>query len=340
MRRTLGRVLPKGLRVEVEPRHDTVEPTFLVTISAGEISHRFSAGWAGEGWPADVRRLTALAPGVDVVTATRLSEGARSLLGESGLGWADESGAADISLPSGLVVVRQTPRPSKVSDRTTRWNGSMLATAEAVLSGAAPTVTSVEETTGLSRNATATALSRLERLGLLARPGAHRGRNSGRRLVDPGALLDAYAVAAGEARKRQSAVLIHRLWSDPLEALRESIAPALSNADSAWAATGSAASQLLAPFLTAVTTLDLYVDAEMYADETRLASLLDGRVVERGHRIEVRELPTAISATGPIQEGVQLALPVRVYADLVASGGRSADAAQHLRETLHVGTAA
>jgi hypothetical protein len=340
VRRTLVQVLPKGLRVKVEPRPETPEPTFIVTVSAGKARHRFRAGWAGEGWPADVRRLTSLTPDLEVVTGTRLSDGARSLLSERGIGWADESGSADINLPSGLVVVRETPIIRRGAEKTVRWTRSMLAAAEATLSGAAPTVLSIEDATGLSRNATASALERLERLGLLERPGAHRGRKSGRQVVDANALLDAYATAAGEARKRQPVVRIHKLWNDPLKSLRDDIAPAFSHASGAWAATGAAASQLLAPYLTAVTTLDLYVDAELFADEQRLASLLNGRVVEKGHLIEVRELPTVISATGPMEEGIQLALPVRVYADLRAAGGRSAEAAQHLRETLHVGTAA
>lgn len=340
VRRTLTQVLPKGLRVEVEPRPEASEPTFLVTVAAGKVSHRFRAGWAGEGWPADVRRLTTLAPGLDVVTGSRLSDGSRSLLTERGIGWADESGAADINLPSGLVVVRETSRSIRDREKPLRWAGSVFAAAEAMLSGARPTVMSIEQATKLSRNATATALDRLERLGLLERPDARRGRKSGRRIVDPDALLDAYATAAGTARGRQPVVLIHRLWTDPVDALRDEIAPALANAGNAWAVTGAAASQLLAPYLTAVTTLELYVDAELFADQARLASLLDGRVVEKGHRIEVRELPTAVSATGPVKEGVRLALPVRVYADLIVAGGRSAEAAHHLRETLHVGTAA
>lgn len=63
-----------------------------------------------------------------------------------------------------------------------------------------------------------------------------------------------------------------------------------------------------------------------------IASDPDGR--------DFRELPTAIAATGLVVDGVRLALPVRVYADLRAADGRAAGAAEDLRETLHVGTAA
>ena len=72
----------------------------------------------------------------------------------------------------------------------------------------------------------------------------------------------------------------------------------------------------------------------------RLANVLGGRVVEKGHRIEVRELPTSMSARGPKIGSVQVALPARVYADLMASGGRATEAANHLREVRGVGPGA
>jgi hypothetical protein len=222
-----------------------------------------------------------------------------------------------------------------------RWTRSTLAVAEAALSGIIPTVEGIEQATGLSRHATANALSRLEDLGFLERPHALRGPQSARRTIHSSAFLDAYAKAAAEERQKQSPVLVHRLWKgDPLETLALEIGPALTEANARWAVTGAAASVLLAPYLTDVTILELYIDAETMADRTRLASLLEGRIVEKGHRIEIREVPTAMTVSGPVIDDMQVALPVRVYADLRAAGGRWAEAGQHLRETLNVGTAA
>jgi hypothetical protein len=311
-----------------------------VTVWAGAGEHRFTAGWAGEGWPADVEQLANLTPDLEVVVATRLSAGARKWLSEAGIGWVDEAGHAEIMRPSGLVISREPTHPRTRQRQTLRWTGATFTVAEAALSGTAPTVDAIERETGLSRNATAGALTRLERLGFLDRPNAQRGPMSARHIVDTKAFLDAYATAASERRAKQPVVLVHRLWSDPLETLRDAIAPALNHGSVRWAVTGVAASVLLAPYLSDVTTLELYVEQELSTDQSRLASLLGGRVVEKGHRIEVRELPTAMSAKGPVIDGVQVALPVRVYADLTAAGGRSAEAAHHLRETLHVGTTA
>ena len=339
VRKTLAGVLPKGLRADVRARGG-LAPAFDVTISAGAVDHSFVAGWAGEGWPNDVQRLVALVPDVAVVAAVAVSDGARAWLSQQDLGWVDESGRSDISLPSGLVVLREPSQLRVPRERPVRWTRSMLAATEAALSGSVPTVEAVERATGLSRNATTIALERLERLGYLERPTARRGPMSGRRIVDAGVLLDAYAAAATELAAKQPRVLVHRLWSDPLHALRDEIGPALNATDGQWAVTGVAASMLLAPYLTDVTTLELYVDAELIADRSHLASLLNGRVVEKGHRVEIRTLPTTISAAGPVIDGVHVAVPVRVYADLVANGGRSAEAAHHLRETLNVGATA
>jgi SOS-response transcriptional repressor LexA len=217
----------------------------------------------------------------------------------------------------------------------------MLAVAEAALSGITPTVESIEKATGLSRHATASALARLEHLGFLERPRALRGPQSARRIANINTFLDTYAKAAAEQRQKQLPVLVHRLWDrDPLDTLAAGIGPALTRANARWAVTGAAASVLLAPYLSDVTTLELYIDVETMSDRKSLASLLGGRIVEKGHRIEIREVPTPMTIKGPVIDGMQVALPVRVYADLRAVGGRWAEAGQHLRETLDVGTAA
>lgn len=339
VRTATAAVLPSGLAVAVEPRPACNLPLFDVTVETAGARHRFTAGWAGEGWPADVERLLMLAPDVDVAYARRMSEGARTRLSDHLVGWVDEAGAASIALPSGLIVARHgravEPHPSTED----RWTPTMLAATEAVLAGTAPTVEAVEAAVGMSRGASANALARLEGRGLLARPGPQRGRGVSRRIVDIDALVDEYATAAAGLRAKQSAVLVHRLWSDPLETVATEIGPSLSSEGATWAVTGAAGSTLLAPYLGEITVVELYVDRDLFASPDRLGALLGGRVVEKGHRIEVRELPTPMSAKGPVVAGIQVALPARVYADLMAQGGRFAEAGHHLREVRGVGRA-
>ena len=63
-----------------------------------------------------------------------------------------------------------------------------------------------------------------------------------------------------------------------------------------WAATGVSASLLLAPYLSNITSTELHVEDEVLAEIGRLEALLDARRVERGHRIELRRLPTRTTA--------------------------------------------
>jgi len=327
--------------VDVQPRQGGAGPAFKVTVTAGAAKHNFIAGWAGEGWPSDVERLAHLVPDVEVVAAVNLSDGARKWLSHEGLDWVDEVGHAEVSRKSGLVISREPTHIREGPEPSVRWSRSIMTVAEATLSGVVPTVDSVERATGLSRHAVANALARLERLGFLERPNALRGPRSARRIVDTGNFLDAYAKAAADQDKKQSHVLVHRLWrGDPLDTLASEIGPALNRTGINWALTGTGASVLLAPYLSDVTTLELYIDAEAMADRTGLASLLGGRIIDKGQRIEIREIPTAMTIKGPQIMGIQVAIPVRVYADLIAAGGRWAEAGQHLRETLNVGTAA
>ena len=252
----------------------------------------------------------------------------------------DETGRASLVLESGLVVVREPGATEERQVAGDRWTNTMLAAAEAVLAGVAPTVEAVQAATGMSRGASANALSRLERRGLLERPATKRGPNASRRIVDVDSFIDQYTEAAGEFRKRQKVVRVHRLWANPLDVLDIEIGPGLTAMGITWAVSGAAASTLLAPYLSDVTVVELYVDHSLLIARDRLASVLGGRVVEKGHRIEVRELPTSMSARGPKIGGVQVALPARVYADLMASGGRAAEAANHLREVRGVGPGA
>lgn len=332
LRHAAQAIAPRDTQVTVAAA-DPVAPVFTVLIKVGAVTHALRTGWAGEGWPADVERLLRLAPRLDAVAAHALSVGAREALDRHNIGWFDETGAAGIVTASGLVIVRPGTRRQQIAtEDKPSWTRGTIATAEAILTGSAPRVEVVQNATGLSRGAVAKALSLLEQEGTLQRS-VPRGPGSGRRLTEPGLLLDRYAAAVASIAGKVPRVLYHILWSDPIDALTDSIAPALDRAGVSWATTGAAASALLAPYLSSITVIDLYVDDDTFGDSARLAHLLDARQVERGHRIEVRRHPTRITPiVGEVVGGVRCAPAVRAYADLMAKGDRYAEAARHLRE--------
>src|ERR1700693_6337865 len=91
VRTATNAVLPSGLAVEVQPHNTTKPPIVDVIVRTEKVSHHFIGGWAGEGWPADVRGLLGLAPKVDVAYAKRMSDGAKTWLGDHHVGWVDET---------------------------------------------------------------------------------------------------------------------------------------------------------------------------------------------------------------------------------------------------------
>lgn len=335
VRRAVAAVLPKGLAVEVLPAPDSTSGTLEVTVKVGPVRHHFLAGWASDGWPSDIDRLLTGAPKVEVAFARRFSPGAMAKLADRRVGWLDEAGQANISIRSGLVIFREPLLPGAGDGEVNRWTQTMLSAAEAILAGTQPTVEAVEAATSMSRGAATQAMARFEQRGRLTRPGPKRGRGVARQIVDLDAFIDDYAEAAKGFRAHQKSMRFHRLMADPLHVVAVDIGPNLRAVGATYAVTGAAASTLLAPYLTDVGVLEIYVDAGHFGKS--LAGVLDAREVPRGHVIEVRELPTPISAKGPWVNGVQLALPARVYADLVAAGGRYEEAAHHLREVRGVG---
>jgi hypothetical protein len=290
---------------------------------------RVRAAWAGEGWLGDVRVVLDRPRGdVDVVVARRMSPGARAAISDAGLGWVDEAGGAEVSLP-GLVVSRSGRREEK-PEAAPRWTPSAIGTAEALLLGTRPTVAEVERVTGLSAGSATNALATLTTLGLLEAD-TPRGRASARELVDRRALLTAYADAALAATK--PLVLRVGVLGDLADELVK-LGRKWDADDLAWAATGPAAAAVLAPYLTEVSGLDVFVDAPTPATLDEVADRAGLETIEGG-RLVIRPFPTPVTKRLSAPAGdVRVAPWPRVYADLRASGVRGEEAAEHLREVV------
>ncbi|MEX2547673.1 MAG: hypothetical protein WD830_07780 [Chloroflexota bacterium] len=318
-------VLPAGTHVRVDGR-----PGGVTTVDVG--TGAVGVAWIGEGWLGDLRPILAeRPPNLDVVAARRMSPGARSAAAEAGLGWLDESGAAEIALP-GLVVSRSGRRDQKVKGAP-RWTPSVIGTAEALLLGTRPTVAEVERATGLSAGAATKALSTLTTLGLLGADAA-RGRGSARAVLDRKALLDSYATAAtaATAAARPLALRVGVL-GDLVDELAN-LGRRWDTDGMSWAATGAAAASVLAPYLGEVGGLDVFVDAPTPATLDAVADRTGLKPIEGG-RLVLRPFPTPVTQRlcTPVS-GLRVAPWPRVYADLRESGVRGEEAAEHLLEVI------
>ena len=289
---------------------------------------RLRVAWLGEGGLRQARELISdpdRRP--DVAAARRMSPGARAVLSAEGIGWVDETGAAEI-VTDGLIVSR-SGRPVDAAPKQPNWTPSVLAAAEALLCGTRAAVAEIRETTGLSTGAAANALRALVEFNLLEES-ASRGRNAARRVRDPDRLLAKYADFAA---KPAISLTVGVAWRDFLEKLCD-IGRQWDSAKIEWAATGTVAASVLAPYLTTVSTGVVYVDSKTISGIESIASRADLRPMHGG-RLILRPFPTVTSKRLAVSRQDLRVVPwPRVYADLRPVGVRGEEAAEHLREVV------
>lgn len=292
--------------------------------------------WLTVGWPQQVEEALHDKPRPDVIAAPRMSPGARAAAKEAGVGWVDESGAADIVIrdAAGTTIIIETPgRPPIPLDARVGWKPTTLAVCEAILSGqAAPTANSVIEATGISMGSAVAALKFLEKDGHLVSSAA-RGPSAARRVADRDAFLDAYAAAA-ERLRSPIALRLGVLWRNPISGAIQT-GQLLEAGGIDWAVTSALSASALAPIQTEVAPLEIYVAGKTWSD-VRRAALAAGLQEMDGGRLVLRPFPTPAGAnlTETIADGLRSVLWPRAYADLRISGVRGEDAAEHLRQEV------
>lgn len=320
----LSNVLPRSATVSVEDQHTSSAHT---TIN----DRLLHVAWGGEGWLRNIRPLLDEEPEErpDIVAARRMSPGARNVLSQMGIGWVDESGAAEIAVDS--ILVSRSGLPVKPSQTSDRWTPSVFAVAEALLCGVRATVKATREATGLSTGSCVRALQLLEDLDLLVSD-VDRGRNSGRRVDDSGALLDVYASKVA-ALKEPKSLQVGVTWRDPVAGLVEA-GRAWDDVSTDWACTGIVAASVMAPHLTSETSATVYVDGTSLADLEAAATDVGLRPIDGG-RLTLRTFPTVTTRRFVERlDGLKVTAWPRVYADLCMAGVRGEEAAEHLREVV------
>ena len=192
-------------------------------------------------------------------------------------------------------------------------------------------MSATETATGLSAGSCTNALRLLTDLGLLDAQ-VERGRDSARHIVDEGVLLDAYTTAV-ESLPAPLRLQVGVSWRDPVAALVET-GNKWNTRRVEWAATGAVAASVIAPYLTTVTSAEVYVDASTIVGLEAVAADAGLRPIEGG-RLTLRPFPTvAVRRLAEEVDGLRVAPWPRVYADLRAAGVRGEEAAQHLREVI------
>ncbi len=320
----LASVLPMGTSLEVRQLDERVAVARIGSTHA-------VVAWASTGWPGDVREVCESVQGLDLVVAPTISLGARDVLAEHAIGWADETGAAQFFV--GPVVVARDGTTRGVTSRPTSaggaWTPTTLGVVEALLTGTPATVAAVQRESGLSVGACTGALSVLSARGLLESSEA-RGPGSGRRVVDPLGLLQIYADESVRLR-RGAELRVGALWQDPVAGAADRGA-LWRRSGRRWAATGALAAAVMSPLLTHVAPLVIYVDAASMAELTAAAHEADLLPADGG-RLTLRRFPGPVTRRLSQRLGPLECAPwPRVFADLRGEGVRGEEAADHLAQ--------
>lgn len=302
--------------------------------------------WIGEGYPSDARRaIDQYVSGdaenaIEIIVGRQLSRGARELLDTEGIPWADAAGYANITLPGRFYLTRLEPARERLSKEDgVPWTPPTVATAEVILElrrvGARPGrfelpgVTEIAELAQISYPQAAKALRVFDDNGYTTKIGAERGPSAVRTLDDPGRLLSDWSRRAH--RGPWERVQLYVPWRDPEQSLD------LMNARVSgvrWVVSGALAANHLAPFLTQVPELLVYVAAdELQTLRDALVTSPDVEEIDTGGRIQLRSAGQQTLRLASDEGAFLMAPRVRVYADLASKRERFAEAADHFRET-------
>jgi len=268
-----------------------------------------------------------------VVVAQTSTASARRILAEHEIGVVDGAGAARIALPGLIVHIEPVPGASRSSDRAARQarlagRSSLIGQALLLWSDETWQVQGLAQRCGVSKALVSTLLRRLEEDGIVTSHGA--GPNKLRRLERPAALLD--LLAEEHQDRGVESIAGYRFSQSPAQ-LAGSVAHALGRENVRYALTGFAASELIAPLVTSVPEVAVWVGGARPLRE--MLTDVGGEPVDVGANLIMRRArddgPLAFAVE---RDGVMLANPVRIYLDLVGDPRRGAEQAEHVRREV------
>jgi len=293
------------------------------SLIAVEFKQRASAATAWQ-----LVRKAAAHPNTPVMlVAEDTTAQAREILQEHGVALVDGLGNAHIQLP-GLLIHLEGRRSHRQS-RPARLSGKAGVIAQALLLSPAQAwqIQDLSKKTGASLGLVHRVVARLEAEGILSAEGT--GPNRTRRMTNPTMLLDLWAE---ENVDRPTRTLGYILAQSPKQMLGQ-LAITLGRSSVDYALTGAAAASMVAPFVTSVPVVEVWVSATASADEVRAAAQADP--VAEGQNVvflQARD-DTPLSFRDKLKD-FWVVNPFRLYVDLRRDPRRGREQADHLRQEV------
>jgi hypothetical protein len=263
-----------------------------------------------------------------VLISNSLSEGAKDFLRDESIGYFEEGGSLFLA-KGDLYILLERPSSKKVARATGAIFSGRRSQVLLALLQAPRSWISVKELSDKAFVSTATAsqvLADLEKREWVLSRGS--GPHKERQVQDPRSLLDAWSKHVVQSpRPRATRYFVPSLKP---EELMQRINQLCKDRGVTYAITAEWAAQIYSPFLSSISQ----VRCRFPNDQPMklLADELHAREVTEGSNFEVIET----KAPGYLlfseeQRGIRLASPIVVYLDLLQSGGRAKEMAEHLR---------
>lgn len=264
-----------------------------------------------------------------LIVAGETTVEARTILVEHGIGVIDGLGNAHLALPGLLFHLEGRRRQHQAAGPVTpiRLRGKAGIAAQALLLQPDRDwkVQELAHEAGVATGLAHRVLVRLEEEGVVVAEAS--GPQRVRRIVNRTALLDLWAE---EQLERPQRTLGHLLAQTPQKLIQQ-LATELGRAEIDYALTGAAAASLVAPFVTAVPVVEIWV-AETAAP-AQLAAVADP--VAEGHNVVfLQAKDDAPLVFREQRRDLWLANRFRLYADLRRDPRRGREQADHLREQV------
>ena len=254
---------------------------------------------------------------------------AREILERHGVAVIDGLGNAHLELPGLLLHLEGRPRTKRPGGTPTRLSGKAGLVAQALLLQPERDwhIHDLAEAAGVSTGLAHRVVARLEREGIMTAEGT--GPQRVRRLTNPGALLDLWAE---ENTDRSTRTLGYVLAQSP-QRLITKLGKNLDGGGIDHAVTGAAAASLVAPFVTAVPIVDVWVSAKAASDELLRAA--GAEAVSDGENVVfLQAKDDAPLRFREKHKSVWIANRFRLYVDLLRDPRRGREQAEHLREEV------
>jgi len=266
-----------------------------------------------------------------LLVAERTTAAAREILQDHGIAVIDGLGNAHIELPGLLFHMNGQRRPQATSSTTppTRLRGKAGVVAQALLLHP-ERVWQVNEVANQARVSAALAhrvLTRLEGEEIVTTEGT--GPKRVRRVTNATALLDLWAEETFEQPVR---TLGYVLAQTPQQLIKK-LGANLGRSGIDYALTGAAAASLVAPMITAVPVVDVWVTSTAAPEELRAAGQAD-RVTDGHNVVFLQGKDDTPLAFREHATDLWVANRFRLYADLRRDPRRGREQADHLRREV------